>query len=68
MAKMLRIPLQKYNHRVFEYLSQSGKDVLVVTSTKYYLEGSRSVRIVSTSQLEAIHSKLRKRLGQIVSI
>ncbi|EGZ21088.1 hypothetical protein PHYSODRAFT_497461, partial [Phytophthora sojae] len=41
-------------------------DLFVETSN--YCEGGCSVRVVSTSQLEAIHSKLRKLLDRVVSI
>ncbi|ETL88905.1 hypothetical protein L917_12074 [Phytophthora nicotianae] len=33
-----------------------------------YLENGKRIRIVSTSPLEAVHSKLRKLLGRMVSI
>ncbi|KAE9261351.1 hypothetical protein PF008_g32875, partial [Phytophthora fragariae] len=48
-------------------LEQIGGGDLFVEMSNYY-EGGNSVHVVSTSQLEAIHSKLCKLLDCVVSI
>lgn len=63
----IRVPFPEWEGCISSNLEQIVRGDLYVENSSY-MEGGRSVRIVSTSQLEAIHSKLRKLLDRIISI
>ncbi|KAE9170362.1 hypothetical protein PF004_g27901 [Phytophthora fragariae] len=66
-ASSIRVSSSEWEGCVNSNLEQIRQGDLFVEESDYN-EGGSTVRVVSTSQLEAIHSKLRKLLDRVLSI